>query len=307
MKERNVVFLLMCVLVCAWGLDYIVAKSALELLEPLNLLFLKYTMGVLVVFIAKMIKDRKFYVRSRDIPFFIICSLTGEILYYFCEYSSMDYLPVSIITIILAFVPAVSIIAERVVFKKRFTAKMMLGVLICVIGVGIVIGADFRELLQGRAIGYLLAFGAVVSWNIYNFITAKISRNYASPTMAFNQLICTILILGPYAIHTMPPVDTFTPEIVGGIMYLGFVSAGMGFMITVRSLKVMGPTISAMFSNFLPETATFFGWIFRGEAIGAAQFIGGAVVIASSCIVIKEKGKMEERLNEGETEPDDAD
>ena len=307
MKERNVFFLLMCVLVCAWGLDYIVAKSALELLEPLNLLFLKYTMGVLVVFIAKMIKDRKFYVRPRDIPFFIICSLTGEILYYFCEYSSMDYLPVSIITIILAFVPAVSIIAERVVFKKRFTAKMMLGVLICVIGVGIVIGADFRELLQGRAIGYLLAFGAVVSWNIYNFITAKISRNYASPTMAFNQLICTILILGPYAIHTMPPVDTFTPEIVGGIMYLGFVSAGMGFMITVRSLKVLGPTISAMFSNFLPVTATFFGWIFLGEAIGAAQFIGGAVVIASSCIVIKEKGKMEERLNEGETEPDDAD
>ena len=149
--------------------------------------------------------------------------------------------------------------------------------------------------------------GAVVSWNIYNFITAKISRNYASPTMAFNQLICTILILGPYAIHTMPPVDTFTPEIVGGIMYLGFVSAGMGFMITVRSLKVLGPTISAMFSNFLPVTATFFGWIFLGEAIGAAQFIGGAVVIASSCIVIKEKGKMEERLNEGETEPDDAD
>ena len=72
-------------------------------------------------------RDRKFYVRPRDIPFFIICSLTGEILYYFCEYSSMDYLPVSIITIILAFVPAVSIIAERVVFKKRFTAKMMLG------------------------------------------------------------------------------------------------------------------------------------------------------------------------------------
>ena len=291
----------MCILVCAWGLDYVVAKTALEVLEPMNLLFLKYSAGLVLVFTVKMIKDRKMKVRLRDIPFYILCSITGEILYYFCEYSAMDYLPVSLITIILSFVPAVSIIAERIVFKKKFTAKMMLGVLVCVVGVGIVIGADFSTLLDGRLIGYLLAFGAVVSWNIYNFITARVSDNYSSPTMAFNQLVCTLLILSPYAIHTMPPAETFTPQVVGGIIYLGFVSAGMGFMIVVRSLKVLGPTISAMFSNFLPVTATFFGWMFLGESIGIPQFIGGAVVIASSCVVIKEKGRLEERL-EGDME-----
>ena len=75
----------------------------------------------------------------------------------------------------------------------------------------------------------------------------------------------------------------------------------------VRGLKVLGPTISAMFSNFLPVTATFFGWLFLGESIGVMQFIGGAIVIASSCIVIKEKGKMEEQLDDREAEPDYVD
>ena len=62
-----------------------------------------------------------------------------------------------------------------------------------------------------------------------------------------------------------------------------------------------------MFSNFLPVTATIFGWLFLGETIGMMQFAGGALVIASSCVVIAEKGKMEEQLNDREAEPDNVD
>ena len=169
------------------------------------------------------------------------------------------------------------------------------------------IGTDFRLLLQGRLTGYLLAFGAVISWNCYNFITAKVSENYDSATMSFTQLTCTVLLIMPYALHNMPPIEDFTPGVIGGIIYLGCVSAGIGFFIMVNGLKVLGPTISAMFSNFLPVTATFFGWLFLGETIGILQFAGGAVVIASSCVVIAEKGKMEEQLNDREAEPDNAD
>ena len=307
MNEKGTAFLLMCGLVCVWGLDYVFAKAALTVLEPLNLLFFKYATGLVLVLAIKLKQDRRSVVRVKDIPFFVLCSLSGEILYNFCEYTSMDYLPVSLITIILSFVPAISIIAERILFKKRFTAKMVLGISICIIGVAIVIGADFKELFQGRLIGYLLAFGAVIAWNAYNFITASLSKNYSSPSMTMNQLICTLLILGPYAIHTMPPAETFTPDVIGGVIYLGLISAGLGFMIMIRGLKVLGPTISAMFSNFLPVTATFFGWMFLGESIGIMQFVGGAIVIASSCIVIKEKGKMEEQLDDREAEPDDVD
>ena len=273
----------------------------------MNLLFLKYLVGALLVFGIKLKQDRKTIVRPKDIPFFILCSLTGEILYFFCEYTAMDYLPVSLITIILSFVPAVSIIAERIIFRRKFTWKMLMGVIICIIGVAIVIGADFRTLLHGRMTGYLLAFGAVISWNIYNFMTASLSSNYSGTTMAFNQLFCTLLLVGPYALHTMPPMDTFTPAVTLEVIYLGLVNGGLGFMIMVNGLRVLGPTISAMFSNFLPVTATVFGWILLGESVGVMQLIGGAIVIASSCIVITEKGKMEEQLNDREAEPDNVD
>ena len=188
MNDRKVAFLLMCGLVILWGMDYVFAKTALKVLEPMNLLFLKYLTGFFLLLALKLKLDRKNFVKLRDIPLFILCSVTGEILYFFCEYTAMDYIPVSLITIILAFVPAVSILTEKIIFKRNFSVKMAVGVIMCIIGVMIVIGADFKELLNGKLIGYILAFGAVISWNIYNFVTERMGNEYSGVTVTFTQL-----------------------------------------------------------------------------------------------------------------------
>ena len=279
--------------VTAWGFDYVVAKQALELLKPLSLLFLKYIIGLVLVLILKMKLDRKSMVRKKDIPLFILCSIFGEIMYYFCEYSALDYLPISLITIVLAFVPALSIIIERILYKQQASRKMMAGVIICILGVVLIIGVDMELILQGRWMGYMFAFGAVFMWNAYNFLTASLHDNYTSITLTCTQLICTSLILLPYALHNLPPMEAFTPGVVGGLIYLGIVNVGLGFLITVRGLHVVGPTTSAMFSNFLPVTSTFFGWLFLNESITGLQVVGGIIVIASACLVIREKGKIE--------------
>ncbi len=292
-KDKIVVYILMSCLVTTWGFDYVVAKHALELLQPLTLLSLKYAIGLIPIFIIKMKIDRKAIVRKKDIPLFVLCSICGEILYFTCEYTAMDYIPVSLITIILAFVPAFAIIIEKVIFKRTVTKAMSIGVVVCVLGVALIIGVDMELILQGRWIGYLLAFGAVLCWNAYNFLTASLHENYTSITLTCTQLICTSLLILPYAIHTMPPAEAFTPPIIAGLIYLGIVNAGIGFLISVRSLHVIGPTASAMFSNFLPITSTFFGWVFLNETITGMQIIGGIIVVASACVVIREKGKLD--------------
>ena len=170
---------------------------------------------------------------------------------------------------------------------------MTIGVVVCILGVAMIIGVDMEQVLGGRWMGYLLAFGAVFLWNAYNFLTASLHENYSSITLTFTQLTCTACLLLPYALHTMPPVAEVTPGVVGGIVYLGIVNVAAGFLILIRGLKVVGPTVCALFSNFLPISSTFFGWILLGESLTSLQVIGGIIVIASACVVIREKGKLE--------------
>lgn len=288
----------MLFLVTAWGLDYIFAKQALALMQPMELLFLKYGVGIVLIFILKLKEGGRMLFKKKDIPIFVACSILGEIGYFFFEYTAMDYLPVSLITIILAFVPGFSIIIERIVYKRKATRLMAFGIVLCILGVALVIGVDYKILFEGRLIGYLLAFGAILTWNAYNFITASLHESYDSLTLTFNQLFCSLLILGPYALFHLPPAELVTPAVVGGILYLGILSAGVGFIIQVKSLHVLGPTTTALFSNFLPITATFFGWLFLKETISPIQIIGGIIVIAAGYVVIKEKGNVEELENQ---------
>lgn len=293
-SQKKRMYLLMIFLVFSWGLEYIFAKQALAVMEPLSLIFFKYAIGFLVVLGVKLKLDGRGLMRKKDIPMFVICALFGEVGYFFLEYSAMDYLPVALVTIVLAFVPGLSIMIDKVVFKKKATGKMIAGMLLSVLGIILVIGFDYKILFQGRLIGYLLAFGAVISWNLYNFLTASLHEKYSSATLTLNQLTCTVLMVGPYALGHLPALQVITPGVVGGILYLGILSTGLGFLIQVKSLHVLGPTVTAIFSNLLPITTTFFGWLFLKETISFAQMLGGAVVIAAGYIVIKEKGRLEE-------------
>lgn len=292
--QKTTTYLMMIALMFVWGIEYIFAKQALDVMEPLTLVFFKYLLGLAICLSIKLKTEGRSLMRKKDIPVFIFCAIVGDIGYFSLEYTAMEFLPVSLITIVLALVPVLSVIVDRVVYKRKATWKIIAGIILSILGVALVIGMDYRVLFQGRLTGYLLAFGAVVTWNIYNFLTASLHDRYRTVTLTLNQILCTLLLAGPWALAHMPDPGRITAGTVGGILFLGLVATGIGFIIYVRVLHILGPTVTAVLSNFLPVTATLFGWLILKETILPLQMAGGAVMIAAGCLVIKEKGRLEE-------------
>jgi len=302
-KRTKGAHVLMLLLLMIWGLEYVAAKWALAKLDIFTLIGFKYILAIMLIGTIKFASktERKNFIRKKDIPVFITCAIAGEIFYYFCEYEAMDYMPVSLITMILAFVPAVSVVTEKLLYKRSPTMPIIAGIIMSVLGIALIIGADFRILFQGRIIGYILCAGAVLSWNLYNFVTDHLSGGYGTITIAFNQILCTLLLTFPYMISHLPAAYQLTPRVVGGVLFIGILSAGIGFMIYVYSLSILKPTTMAVYSNFLPVTTTIFGWLILGEMISPLQILGGVVVISAGYIVIREKGKLEGPSNDRET------
>ena len=197
------------------------------------------------------------------------------------------------------YVPALSVVMERIIYKRYANGKIYIGIGICLLGIVLVVGADFGVIFQGRGLGYLLAIGGVFTWNIYNFITAAL-KDYDSITLTMTQTLCTGLILAPFALSMMPGPEAFSGPVVFGILWIGIVDSGMGYLIMVYALKVIGPTPSALYSDFMPVTTAFFGAVFLGESITWLQALGGIIVIAAGFIVIREKGLIDEQRLQGE-------
>jgi drug/metabolite transporter (DMT)-like permease len=292
--SKKFAYVLMTVLVFLWGLEYIAAKTALETIRPFSLICIKCLIGFTFLLITKLIIDRRFPLKRKDIPVIIISALFGDVIYFVSEYSAMSFLPISVITITLAFLPSVSVLTEMIMYKNKPTWLIVAGVLVSIMGVGLVIGADFRELFSGRYLGYLLAFAAVISWNIYNFTTKGLSEKYSPLDLTMLQQICAILIALPFALANLPEIHTLDTGVIMGVAYLGIVSSFIGFLIYVNAIKVIGPTPCALYSNFLPLTSTFFGVVLLNEYISGLQLLGGVAVIVSGAVVIWQKGKESE-------------
>ena len=76
------------------------------------------------VLAIKFITGNKAILRKKDIPIFIICALFGQIAYYECEYNAMTLMPVALIMIVLFFTPTVSILIERIQYKRKANRKI---------------------------------------------------------------------------------------------------------------------------------------------------------------------------------------
>ena len=295
MRSKKVVYVLMTLLVFLWGLEYIAAKSALDAVRPLSLICFKYIIGVALLLAVKSVVDRRFPLKTRDLPLLCACTLFGDVMYFGAEYMAMAYLPVSIITIILAFVPCASVVTEWVVYKNKPAWPVVAGVLVSIVGVSMVIGADLEEIFQGRYAGYLLAFGAALSWNLYNFLTKDLSEKYNPLDLTLLQQVCAVAMVLPYTLANLPDAEVMNASVAAGVVYLGVISAFVGFLIYINAIDVIGPTPCALFSNFLPITSTFFGWLLLREYVSGTQLLGGAIVILSGAVVIWRKSKEDAR------------
>ena len=118
-----------------------------------------------------------------------------------------------------------------------------------------IIGLDFDTILKGRLPGYLLCLGAIITWNMYNFITSHLGGRYQPLTLTFNQLTCTVLLSLPIAMANLPDPSKVTAAVVGEVLYLGIVSGGIGFYIYVAALYTLGPTTVSVYANFMKGTS----------------------------------------------------
>ena len=294
-RQKLIGHAMMTFTVFMWGIEYIAAKFALTAFSAMTIIMLKYCIASFILGGYKFFTGQRGFIKRKDILTFLFVAVLGELLYFYCEYSAMDYLPVGLVTVVLALVPVASIITERIFFGRKPTVKMIIGIIACLGGIVLIIGVDLEQVLSGQFIGYLFCLMAVCCWNAYNFITEKIGEDYSDANLTFNQMVSALILCSPLGIAQFPGFAVFEDwRVLFGILFLGIMSAGIGFLFYVSSLKRLGPTIMSVYSNFMPVTTAFFGWVILKEYLSPMQLLGMAIVIAAGLLVILDKSRLDD-------------
>jgi drug/metabolite transporter (DMT)-like permease len=261
--------------------------SAVELTQLRNTAAAILFLAFLVAFTPSRLR-----VGGRELLFLVAFGLVGIALVQWLYFVAIEKLPVGVALLIEFTAPLFVALFARFVYKEHVRRRIWVAVALCITGLALVV-----ELWQGVAfstVGVTAAFGGALaltayllmaererrhrdpaSLSFYGFLFAAILWALVRPLWDFpwNVLDDSVSLQGNLAGHTAP-----VWLLVGFIVIVGTM---VTFSLLSGALRHLSATRASIVATLEPVVATVVAWAWLGEALSAAQLVGGGVVIAA--------------------------
>ena len=242
------------VTIMIWGTTFISTKILLADFTPIEILFFRFFLGLLVLIIIYpkrlKIKDKK-----QEI-LFAAAGLCGICLYYLLENIALTYTMASNVGVIISVAPFFTAVLSHVFLKteEKLKPQFVVGFVVAMIGICL-ISFNGNE-LELNPIGDILAIVAAFVWAVYSLLTRKIS-GYGYNTIQITRRIFAygILFIIPFLFVFDFSLDVqkfVKPEYALNLIYLGLGASALCFVTWNYAVKVLGAVKTSVYIYIVP-------------------------------------------------------
>jgi drug/metabolite transporter (DMT)-like permease len=169
--------------------------------------------------------------------------------------------------------------------EERLSPRRLVGVVVGFLGMGILIGPAALPESGISAWGALAMVATAVSYAIGN-IYARAVENADAARLALGQQIWSAIPATGLALALAGPGAFATvPDHAPALLALGIVATAIPILLFMHLIRSAGPTRAAMVGYLMPVWTTLLAILFLGEAVGARELVGGAVVLVGVALV----------------------
>jgi drug/metabolite transporter (DMT)-like permease len=261
-----------------WGLSFVSIKVAVAWIPPMSLGFLRFALASAILFALKRGLEPHGHVRPAQVPALAAAGLIGVTAYFFMENNGVKLSSASEASVVIGAIPVLSLLAEVLFLGARLRPAQAIGALLSSAGVWVFVSAGLSARGDWRA--YLYMSGAALSWVAYSFITRKLFQRLGRISIVFWQSLFGAISFIPFAIMEAGQWRVPPPGVWAHAAFLAVFCSALGYWFYVYSVEALGITVSSVFINLIPVIAVLAGFLFLGERMSTAQWIGGAAVLA---------------------------
>lgn len=279
--------------VLIWGANFAVIKTALVDLHPLAFNALRFPLASLALL--------AFWRRSgRSLPFdrgdtwtLVGLGILGHVAYQPLFIFGLDHTLAGNSSLLLATVPVWVALLSVVLGHERLPARTWAGIAVSVVGIGFVVKGGSAAVGFGRSTltGDLLTLAAAIVWASYTVLsTPMVRRHGALPVTAVTLWIGTagLVALGvPWLAGTS--WGAIRPASWAGVGYAGVLGLGVAYLLWYTSVRHVGSSRTAIWSNFVPVVALLIAWPALGERPTALQLVGAVAILGGVTLARRAK------------------
>lgn len=302
MSEKKALPIIALILVSIiWGFSFLSMKVTARVLPPMTLALIRFLIGSIVLSIIYMLKEKKKVLNKRDIPMLALSGFIGVSAYCYFQNNGIRYISASSASIIIAAIPIFTLIAEIVFLKAELTKKKIVSVIISFIGVYLIVGFNSSGLSSNPLKGYLLMFGAVISWITYSIITKRLYNKYSQIAIVYFQTLFGTLFLAGFTFFETTNLSLIDNTIVLNIIYLGVFCSAIAYYLYIYAMDCLGVSKTSLFLNLIPVVTVVASYFVLNERIDIYQIVGGSLVIFAVYYVNAKDKKKSKDLSYNES------
>jgi drug/metabolite transporter (DMT)-like permease len=270
-----------------WGTTYLAIRVGVEHIPPMLFAGIRWIVaGSIFVTLLKVLG--KTFPSRKDLLHISVMSITmlgiGNGLVVVGEQYINSGLAALLITTVPFWVVGIESFSSK---GPKINAKIILGLIIGLLGISLIFGSDWQDLINTKyLLGVLCIFGAVVSWS-FGTVYSKYKRVSVHPLVSasvqmliagFAQMILGIL-LGEFS------SISFNTTGVAALVYLIIAGSIFGYGSYIYSIEHLPLSLVSTYAYINPVIAVFLGWLFLDEKLNFTIGIGALVIILGVVLV----------------------
>lgn len=278
--------LLALLTILIWGTTFISTKVLLIDFTPVEILFFRFVIGYVVLF---LIYPQLMRITSlREEMLFIGAGLCGVTLYFLIENIALVYTLASNVGVIVSIAPFfTAVLAHFFLDGERLQKRFIVGFAIALSGI-ILIGFNGSFILQLNPLGDLLAFVAPAVWAIYSVLMRKIGE------LPYHTIGATRKVFFYGLLFMLPALFLFEFHFdlgrfanmtnLSNLLFLGLGASALCFVTWNRAVSLLGAVKTSVYIYLVPVITVVASALILHERITWITLLGALLTLLGSFI-----------------------
>ncbi|MCQ2009827.1 MAG: EamA family transporter [Sporolactobacillus sp.] len=299
MKSSMIGAIYLALAAAIWGCMYVVSKYVLQFVTPLALVWLRYLLGSMLLFILLWIQQKKTGKRLRLSKgqwwMLIWIGFIGYFISIACQFIGTKLSDAHTGAMITSATPAFVVVFARFVLKEAFSIRKIMSLVVATSGVILTIGLPDK--LGNYFWGCITLVIAAITWALLSVYVKKAAEELSSLVITTYSIFFALIFTTPFMIRdwSMGTIHFANGPVIAGILYLGIVSTAGAFFLWNKGLTMIDAGAGSLFLFFQPIVGTLLGWLILGEKLSINFAIGSILILGGVALAtLKRKTKSEQ-------------
>ncbi len=292
MRQPNLIdYILLTLLALIWASAFFNIKIATYSFGPVTIALLRVFFGAIPVLILCFYKKIKVEAFSKDWYWFAIIGFINLVVPFFLISYGVKSVQSNLAAILMSTTPLSSTILGHYYTKnEKFNFTKTIGILIGFAGI-VYLFSDNLLINESNFFSAILILVGSTCYVIGGVLTLKIKEK-KNENVTGSILIWAIIILIPLSFFIEKPW-TYNPSIQStvSVIYLGFVSTGIAWLLRFKILVDNGLIFQSQVSYLIPIFGIMLSYIFLKELITVKVLISLIAVVIGIYFVRRAGGK----------------